>query len=115
MLLRGVVNEQYSVYLFALALIDVAMWSPQRRKLVLVGIAAVVLFNVTNVLLFIRYVTPILPQALTIEANIVAMINPERNALLILEAMVFWAVELYYFYSLVKERHVRTEDVPLTG
>jgi hypothetical protein len=115
LLLRGVVNEQYSLYFFALALIDVALWSPQRKRLILVGMAAVVLFNATNVLLFIRYVAPIVPQALTIEANIVATIGPERNALLILEAAVFWAVEICYFYSLIRGRHIRTEDVPLTG
>jgi Gpi18-like mannosyltransferase len=115
LLLRGVVNEQYSLYFFALGLIDVALWSPQRRKLILVGIAAVVLFNATNVLLFIRYLAPILPQALTIEANIVATIGPERNALLILEAVVFWAVEISYFYSLTRERHARTQDAPLIG
>ena len=109
-LLKGVVNEQYAVYLFALALIDVALWSPQRKKLLLAGIAAVVLFNFTNVLLFIRYVAPVVPQALTIEANIVSTIGPERNALLFLEAVALWVVEIYYFYSLVKERHVRTED-----
>jgi len=112
-LLKGVVNEQYAVYLFALALIDVALWSPQRKRLLLAGIAAVVLFNFTNVLLFIRYVAPVVPQALTIEANIVSTIGPERNVLLFLEAVVLWVVEIYYFYSLVKERHVRTEDAPL--
>jgi hypothetical protein len=115
LMVRGVVNEQYALYFFALALIDVALWSPQRKRHLLVGIAAVFLFNATNVLLFIRYVTPILPQALTIEANIVATIGPERNVLLFLEAVVFWVVEIYYFYSLVRERHVRTEDVLLTG
>ena len=113
LLLRGVVNEQYALYFYALALIDVALWSPERRRLVLVGIAAVLMFNATNVLLFIRYVAPIVPQALTIEANLVAKIGPERNALLFLEAVVFWVVELYYFYSLVKERNVRTEDALL--
>ncbi len=113
LLLRGVVNEQYALYLYALALIDVALWSPQRRKLLLVGIVAVLMFNVTNVLLFIRYVAPVVPQALTIEANIVATIYPARNALLFLEAVVFWAVEIYYFYALVKERHARTEDALL--
>jgi Gpi18-like mannosyltransferase len=113
LLLRGVVNEQYALYFYALALIDVALWSPERRRLVLVGIAAVLMFNATNVLLFIRYVAPIVPQALTIEANLVAKIGPERNALLFLEAVVFWVVELYYFYSLAKERNVRTEDALL--
>ncbi|MDA4114996.1 MAG: hypothetical protein OK442_00400 [Thaumarchaeota archaeon] len=115
LLLRGVVNEQYALYLFALGLIDAALWSPQRMKLVLVGIAAVFLFNFTNVLLFIRYVTPIAPQALTIEANIVAKIGPERNGLLFLEAVVFWVVEIYYLYSLVRERKARTQDALLSG
>ena len=110
MLLRGVVNEQYSLYFFALALIDVALWSPQRRNILLIGIGAVLAFNVTNVLLFIRYVTPIVPQALAIEANIVAVYGAERNFLLIVEAVVLWMVEIYYFYSLAKERHFRTED-----
>jgi len=113
LLLRGVVNEQYALYFFALALIDVALWMPQRRKVLLIGIGAVLAFNVTNVLLFIRYVTPIVPQALTIEADIVAKYGAVRNSLLFLEAVVFWAIEIYYFYSLVKERHLRTEDSPL--
>ena len=115
LMVRGVVNEQYALYFFALALIDVALWSPQRKKILLVGIAAVFLFNATNVLLFIRYVTPIIPQALTIEANIVATISAERNVLLFLEAVVFWVVETYYFYYLVRERHARTEDALLTA
>jgi Gpi18-like mannosyltransferase len=113
LLLRGVVNEQYALYFFALALIDISLWSPRRMKPLLSGMAAVILFNATNVLLFIRYVAPVVPQALTIEANLVAKIGPDRNALLFLEAVVFWAVEIYYFYSLVKERNARTEDVLL--
>jgi Gpi18-like mannosyltransferase len=114
-LIRGVVNEQYTLYLFALAMIDIALWSPQRKKLLIVGVATVVMFNVTNVLFFIRYLAPVVPQALTIEANIVATIGPERNALLFLEAAVLWVVNIYYFYSLYKERHARTEDAFLTA
>ncbi|HEV2389743.1 MAG TPA: hypothetical protein VGS04_03365, partial [Nitrososphaerales archaeon] len=54
LLLRGVVNEQYALYFFALGLIDVALWNPQRRTLLLVGAATVFMFNFTNVLFFIR-------------------------------------------------------------
>ena len=39
LLLRAQVNEQYALYLFALALIDVAMWSPQRKNLLLASFA----------------------------------------------------------------------------
>ncbi len=113
LLSRGEVNEQYSVYLFALALIDIAMWSPQRRNVFFAGVVVVLMFNATNDLLFIRYLSPIIPQALTIESNIISRINPERNALLFLEAMAFWCVNIYYFYCLTRERHIRTEDALL--
>ncbi len=113
LLLRGQVNEQYALYLFALALIDVAMWSPQRRNLILASVAAVLMFNVTNDLLLIRYLSPIIPQALAIESSIIAKINPERNTMLFFEGMAFWAINVYYFYLLYKERHARTEDALL--
>ncbi|HEV2389668.1 MAG TPA: hypothetical protein VGS04_02985, partial [Nitrososphaerales archaeon] len=114
LLLRGQVNEQYALYLFAPALIDVALWSPQRMRLVLASMATVFLFHATNVVLFIRYATPLFPNALSVEAGIIAQINPERNALLFLEAVVFCVLNIYYFYSLYKERHIRTEDsIPL--
>ncbi len=110
LLLRGQVNEQYSLYLFAPALIDVAMWSPQRRNLVLASMATVLTFHVTNVVLLIRYPSPAFHNALAVEASIIAGINPERNALLFLEALVFCALNVYFLYSLYKERHVRTGD-----
>jgi hypothetical protein len=115
LLLRGVVNEQYALYLYALALIDIALWSPQRRKLLLTSVAAVLAFNGTNDFLFIRYLAPTFHNALAIETNLVAPIAQGRNALLFLEAAVFWAVNIYYFYSLARERGRRTEDVLLTG
>jgi Gpi18-like mannosyltransferase len=113
LVLRGQVNEQYSLYLFAPALLDVAMWSPQRTKLVLASIATVTAYHLTNVVLLIRYVTPAYENALAVEAGIISKINAERNAGLFIAGMVFWIINVVYFYQLYKERHLRTEDVPL--
>jgi len=113
LLLRGQVNEQYSVYLFAFALIDIALWSPQRVRLLLASLAAVLTFHVINDIALIRYITPVYPQAQTIETNIINAIAPERNAGLFLAAMVFWALNIYYFWSLYREREVRSEDFKL--
>ncbi len=114
LVLRGQVNEQYALYLFALALIDVAMWSPQRRNLVFASIVAVLSYHVTNDVLLIRYVAPVYPHILTIEANIISAINPERNFLLFFFASIFWLLNVYYFVQLYKERNVRTEDALLS-
>jgi hypothetical protein len=113
LVLRGQVNEQYALYLYALALIDIALWSPQRRKLLFASVAAVLLYHVTNDLLLIRYVAPVYPHVLTIEANLINAINPERNFLLFFWAMAFWLLNAYYFVVLRRERHVRTPDAPL--
>ena len=110
LLLRGEVNEQYAVYLFALMLIDVGMWSPQRRSLFFASLAVILLGVVTNNVLLLRFLAPVYPYALVIEGNIIAAVNPERNALLFLQAMAFCALNIYYLYSLYMERHVRTED-----
>ncbi len=110
LLLRGQTNEQYGVYLFALALIDVSMWSPQRMRLFWALAAVDAAAIVTNCVLLIRFLAPVYPQALAIEASVISAIDPERRALLFLEAMSFCALNIYYFYALYKERHVRTDD-----
>ena len=113
LVLRGQVNEQYALYLYALALIDVALWSPERRKLLFASVAAVLLYHVSNDVLLIRYVAPVYPHVLTIEANLIGAINPERDFLLFFWAMAFWLLNAYFFVALYRDRHVRTPDAPV--
>jgi len=114
LLLRGQVDTQYSVYLFALALIDIAMWSPKRLGLFYSLLAVVLILLITNDVLLIRFLAPVYPQSLTIEGNVISAIDPERNALLFVGAMAFCALNIYYFYSLSKERYQRTGDAALS-
>jgi Gpi18-like mannosyltransferase len=115
LLTRAQVNEQYALYLFALALIDVAMWSPQRKNLMLASVALLTIAVVTNDVLLIRFLAPVYPQAVSIDLAIIAAFDPQRRALLFVEAMSFGALNIYYFYALYKERHTRTQDPPLTA
>ena len=55
LLLRGEVTEQYALYLFALTLIDVAMWNPQRKNLFFASVVVMLMAAVTNDVLFIRF------------------------------------------------------------
>ena len=83
LLVRGQVNEQYSIYLLALLLIDAALWSPKRMRLFYAVSVVVIAAIVTNNILLIRFVTPIYPNALQIEANLIASVESteERPAL----------------------------------
>jgi hypothetical protein len=117
LLLRGQANEQYAIYLFALVLVDLAVWSPQRKNLILVSMIAVLLATVANNFLLIRFVAPVYPQVEGnggIEAQVISAFNFERNTLVFLGAMIFGLTNICYIYLLFKERHARTGDQFLT-
>ena len=115
LLTRAQVNEQYALYLFGLALIDVAMWSPQRKNLLLASFALLALAIASNDVFLIRFLAPVYPHAVSIDLGIIAAADPERRALLFLEAMAFCALNIYYSYALYNERHVRTDDALLAA
>ncbi|MGH9918293.1 MAG: hypothetical protein ACRD6W_05410 [Nitrososphaerales archaeon] len=104
LLVRGQVNEQYSIYLLALLLIDIALWSPQRMRLFYAVSGVVLAAIVTNNILLIRFVAPIYPNALQVETNLIASVNELRNVLLYVEGLAFCGLNLWYLASLVKER-----------
>ncbi len=107
LLVRGQVNEQYSIYLLALLLIDAALWNPQRMRLFYAVSGVVLAAIVTNNILLIRFVTPIYPNALQIETNLIASVNELRNVLLYIEGLAFSGLNIWYLAALVKERRPR--------
>jgi len=104
LVLRGQVNEQYAMYILALALIDVTLWSRQRKGLLWAFLVVALLAIVTNDIFLIRMVAPVYPQALSIEANLISSVDLARRTGMFLEAMAFCALNIYYFYSLYRER-----------
>ena len=107
LLIRGQVNEQYSIYLLALLLIDVSLWSPQRMRLFYAVTAVVLAAIVTNNILLIRFVAPIYPSALQIETNLISSVNLLRNVLLYVEGLAFSGLNIWYLAALFKERKSR--------
>lgn len=110
LLVRGQVNEQYSIYLLALLLIDAALWNPQRMRLFYAVSGVVLAAIVTNNILLIRFVTPIYPNALQIETNLIASVNELRNVLLYIEGLAFSGLNLWYLAALVRERRPRGHE-----
>ncbi len=72
LLFRWVVNEQYLLYLLPLLLLDAAIWHPERRGLFhatwILGLAFLIMNNV----LLVRFAAPVYPNAMVIEANLLA-------------------------------------------
>ena len=104
LLVRGQVNEQYSIYLLALLLIDASLWSPKRMRLFYAVSGVVIAAIVTNNLLLIRFLSPVYPGALQLEASLIASTGQLRNVLLYLEGLAFSGLNVWYLAALIKER-----------
>jgi hypothetical protein len=107
LLVRGQVNEQYSIYLLALLLVDASLWNPGRMRLFYAVSAVVLAAIVTNNVLLIRFLSPVYPNALQLEASIIASTGQLRNVLLYAEGLTFSGLNLWYLSALIKERRPR--------
>jgi hypothetical protein len=104
LLVRGQVNEQYSIYLLPLLLIDAALWNPRRMKLFYAVSAVIIAAIVTNNILLIRFVAPLYPEVLQVETHLIGTVDALRNALLYVEGLAFCGLNFWYLADLVKER-----------
>jgi hypothetical protein len=107
LLVRGQVNEQYSLYLLALLLVDASLWNPERMKLFYLVSAVVLAAIVTNNVLLIRFLSPVYPNALQLEASLISSTGQLRNFLLYAEGLAFSGLNLWYLAALIKERRPR--------
>ena len=107
LLARGQVNEQYSIYLLALLLIDATLWSPKRMRLFYAVTLVIVAAIVTNNVLLIRFLSPVYPGALQFEANLITSTGQLRNVLLYIEGLAFSGLNIWYLAALIKERRPR--------
>ncbi len=111
LLVRGQVNEQYSIYLLALLLIDATLWSPKRMRLFYTVSAVVLAATITNNVLLIRFLSPVYPGALQFEAGIIQATGQLRDILLYIEGLAFSGLNIWYLAALVKERRPRGFDL----
>jgi hypothetical protein len=80
LIFRAQVNEQYTIYLFALGIVDVALWHPERKRFLLLAILVVSAFLVVNNNFMIRFLAPVYPSAVDIDVAIVLQLGILRYA-----------------------------------
>jgi len=110
LLVRGQVNEQYSIYLLALILIDATLWSPKRMWLFYAVSAVILSATLTNNVFLIRFLSPVYPGALQLEASLIQATGQLRNNLLYIEGLAFCALNVWYLAALIKERLPRGSE-----
>lgn len=103
LVLKAQVNEQYSIYLLALAIIDVSVWNPDRKRLLLWMFAVSTLFLLTNNLLLIRFASPIFPRAVAIDNTLDAQLGLVRFAAKFVLGSLFTILNAAYLVSIFRE------------
>lgn len=104
MIFRLQVNEQYTIYFFALAAIDVSIWNPGRRKILLASLVVVLCYLVVNIPLLLRFVSPVFPSVLQTEQILIILYNQERFILKATLAVVFSMLNGWYVVALLRRR-----------
>ena len=106
LLFRLQVNEQYAVYFFALAAIDVSIWNPGRRRILLSNLVVVLAYIVVNSPLLLRFISPVFPDMLQSEQILIILYNQPRFILKATLAFVFSILNVWYLVALLRRRGV---------
>jgi hypothetical protein len=100
------VNEQYSTYLLALAVIDVAVWSRKRRWLLFGSLLTVLFFLIADDPFLIRFAAPAFPEVLRLEASIIARFDLARFTAKLILSGLFSSVNIIYLVLILRSKRV---------
>lgn len=103
LIFKAQVAEQYALYLFALAAIDVVLWNPKRKSLLLGTMSVVMIYLVMNNYFLVRFLSPIYPGFDSFESALYVMIGPIRYAVNFLAGTAFTCLNVKYLVDVLKQ------------
>jgi hypothetical protein len=103
LLFKAQVNEQYAIYVLALALVDLS-WNPSRKWLYLLITAADMVFLLVNNALLVRFTSPVYPDWGYTEAMLDRAMGQWKTNLELASALVFVALNVSYFVVIYRSR-----------
>jgi hypothetical protein len=98
---KAQVAEQYALYLFALGAVDVALWNPQRKRLLISTMIVAMLYLVTNNYFLVRFLSPIYPNFVDFESMMSLLIGPIRYSLIFVTGTLFTVLNIKYLVDVL--------------
>jgi hypothetical protein len=102
LIFKGRVTEQYAIYLLALSAIDVAVWNPKRKNMLLLTMFVALVYLVSNNYFLIRFLSPIYPNFAEVELTLYHLIGPIRYAVNFLSGGTFTYLNVRYLITALK-------------
>jgi hypothetical protein len=103
-LFKAQVNEQYGVYVLALALVDLS-WNPSRKWLYVAITAADMVILLVNNVFLVRFLSPVYPDWSSTETMLSKMMGPWTLRLEFASSLAFVALNVVYFVLIYKSRN----------
>jgi len=105
LIFKARVTEQYSIYLVALGVIDVALWNPQRKRLLTATVVTALFYLILNNYFLVRFLSPIYTNYQEFEIAL-SQIEPIRVTLLLVSGIVFTWLNIRYLINILKSERL---------
>jgi len=102
LIFKAQITEQYALYLFALAAVDVAVWHPERKRLLFGSVAVALGYLVINNYFLVRFLSPVYPGFTSFENAMFGLIGPLRYTLHLLLGTAFTCLNVAYLVKLLR-------------
>jgi hypothetical protein len=102
LIFKARVTEQYALYLFAFGAIDVAVWTPARRSLLLGTMIVSSIYLVLNNFFLVRFLSPFYPGFVSYENVMNNTIGSARYAITFLTGTTFTCLNIKYLMDVLK-------------
>ncbi len=104
LIFKARVTEQYAIYLFALAAVDVAVWHPERKRMLLLMMGAVLVYLLSNNYLLTRFLAPVYPNFIQIETGVNESFGLFRYTVNFLSGTIFTILNVKYLITMIKRK-----------
>ncbi|HKM75645.1 MAG TPA: hypothetical protein VJZ32_04440 [Candidatus Bathyarchaeia archaeon] len=104
LLFKAQVTEQYALYLFALGAVDVVLWNPHRRRLLIATIIVAMIYLVMNNYFLVRFLSPVYPNFVDFESTMNNLIGSVRYAMIVLTGTAFSILNIAYLADVLTRK-----------
>jgi uncharacterized membrane-anchored protein len=104
LIFKSQVNEQYAIYLISLSLVDYAVWNRDRGRVFAYTVVVATAFLLVNNIFLIRFVSPSLPDAASIDFALAQQLGGIRLGIKFLLGSAFTVLNLLYLRRIATDK-----------
>jgi len=104
LIFKARITEQYALYLFALAAVDVALWHPERKRLLFASVILAMIYLTVNNFFLVRFLSPVYPDFGGFESIVSSVIGSANYTVNFLCGVVFTCLNVKYLIEVFRAR-----------